>query len=177
LNLGRIPLKSKSGACHERMTWEGNPMTGREYRQILNAMSDSEFATFKSKWGEDQDREGYIQWFLSHPTYEARLCDLLGTLTKAEKLAARSSPVTVVQQIHGAQVVAGNVQGNLNVQLSITQILQAVEKQIEQDQTISEPEQKGLLQRLKDFAMHPYVSNLVTNLLYDGGKVAFDLTK
>lgn len=147
-------------------------MTPRELRTRLNAMTDAEFAAFRKQFGGDHnDREGYVQWFHGHPQFDSRLSDILDLPSETEKRTG----VSVTQHIHGAQVVAGNVQGNLNVQITISEILQAIEKQIEEDTSLPEPEKKGLLQKLKDFAYNPYVSNLVTNLLYDGGKLAIDL--
>lgn len=134
-------------------------------------MTDDEFAAFRKKWGGSfTTREEYVQDFLHNQHFEPRLADLLGLLTEDEKRAAPTP--AAVQHIHvgSAGVLVGMNNGQLTVNITIQQLFEAVEKAIEKDETIPAEQKPGLIQRLKEFALHPYVANLSTAALWDGFK-------
>lgn len=140
-------------------------MTYKDLRQKLFSLTDAEIDAFRKKFGGDQDREGYVQWFMRHQSYEAQMADLLGLPTEAEKV-----PVPQLTQNFNGNPSGffGHNQGQVN--FTVIQFLGALEKAVENDPTIPEPEKKTLLGKLKDLAMNPYISNLATSGLWDLAK-------
>lgn len=62
-------------------------MNMAEYQEALEALDDSEFADYRSKFGGDfSTRKQYLDDFVHHPEHERRICQLLRLKTEEEKL-------------------------------------------------------------------------------------------
>ena len=149
-------------------------MTAQEFEQALDNATPDQNAQLNKFFSDCNTKEQRVDWYVRNrhrPGMEDKLAYILKLPTEKEK---RSRP-SITQHVGSAQLVVGHNAGTITV--NVQQFLQQLEQQIAEDPSLQPDEKKGLLQRLKDFALHPYVSNLVTNLLYDGGKVAFELAK
>lgn len=63
-------------------------MTIDELEEILNTMTEEEFAVFRKPWGGDfmRTRQQHVNQFRRSPKYEADLCKQLGKLTEKQKM-------------------------------------------------------------------------------------------
>ena len=77
----------------------------------------------------------------------------------------------------GAQVVAGHSihGGVVVVNMTFVEVLQAAERQIQENSEISEEEKKTLIDKLKDLASNSYLANLATSAIWDGAKLLWTL--
>ncbi|MDZ4687776.1 MAG: hypothetical protein SH850_22110 [Planctomycetaceae bacterium] len=63
-------------------------MIHTELREIVFKMTDEEFLAFRRRFGGDNDRDGYVKWFVDHPEKESALCFALNMPTQAERFAS-----------------------------------------------------------------------------------------
>jgi len=60
-------------------------MTPDEYSDILNSMTEEEFANFQRDFGGDKKRYRLVDEFVHNPTHERKICHILGLKTEEEK--------------------------------------------------------------------------------------------
>lgn len=151
-------------------------MTGQEFEAILDTMSEEQFEEFRGWWGGGgSTRAWYVDDYLRNiQRHETRLCHRFRVPTEEEKrtqglLLQQSAPVQ--QHIGSACVVAGHsINGPVTVNITALTVLEAMVKRIEGDKTLQPEEKRSILERLRGFMMHPYVTNLATSMIWDGVK-------
>jgi hypothetical protein len=173
-------------------------MTASEYRDALNKLTPAQRKELSDEifLGGQTDVDTMVLTFERYPekvekkavwwlncnvpgsqmrTQADRVAD--ATIALAEQAKRTTASPTIVQHINGAQVVAGHsINGNVTAaQTTFVEMLQAAERQIQQDPRIPEEEKRTLLAKLKDLASNTYIVNLATSAIWDGAKLLWSL--
>jgi hypothetical protein len=176
-------------------------MTASEYRDELTNLNDTQrkelseeihlggqtdvdtMVRIFEKYRQSHRVEEKAVWWLNRyvpgsraKTQADRESEALIAFAEHAKRAA-ASPTTIVQNINGAQVVAGHSihGGVVVVNMTFVEVLQAAERQIQENSEISEEEKKTLIDKLKDLASNSYLANLATSAIWDGAKLLWTL--